>query len=227
MRYLNSSASVGSPQSPLRRPLPRLIAGAITGAVAVVTWLLIGTLLHPAWAGPGAHGPNGEHLDAPAGAAVAGIARPRIEAQSELFELVGTLEGGELSIWIDRFASNEPVLQAQVEVESEGLKARAHFHADLGDYAVTDVALIKKLAQPGEHPLVVTVIAGDDMDLLEGQLQPPAAGGHEDAHAHGWPRYGLGLAALGLLVGAGLAAWQVYRRRAGGVGADFQAGGRA
>ena len=35
------------------------------------------------------------------------------------------------------------------------------------------------------------------------------------------------LAALGLLVGAGLAAWQVYRRRAGGLGADFQAGGRA
>ena len=68
-------------------------------------------------AGPGAHGPNGEHLDAPTVAA-SGKASPRIEAKSELFELVGTLAGGELSLLIDRFQSNEPLLKAEVEVES-------------------------------------------------------------------------------------------------------------
>ena len=83
----------------------------------------------------------------------------RVEANSDLFELVATLAGGELSILIDRFATNEPVLQAQVEVESGALKALAKFHADIGYYAVDDPAMLKKLSTPGEHPLVITVLA--------------------------------------------------------------------
>jgi hypothetical protein len=190
-----------------------VVAGAVTAAVVVVAWLLVSTLAHPAWAGPGAHGPNGEHLDAPAAAAATGASVPRIEAQSELFELVGTLAGGELSFLIDRYASNEPLLRAQVEVESGGLKAQARFHADLGDYAVDDAALLKKLAAPGEHPLVITIVAGEEMDLLEGVLRTAVASGHDEHHAHGWRRPGLVLAGAGLLLGAGLAGWQLRRRR--------------
>ena len=47
-----------------------------------------------AWASPGAHGPNGEHLDA-APTAGATSSAPRFEAKSESYELVGRLQGGE------------------------------------------------------------------------------------------------------------------------------------
>ncbi|MFG6469294.1 hypothetical protein [Roseateles sp. BYS87W] len=140
-----------------------------------------------AFAGPGAHGPNGEHLDAPATAAAPAHSRPRIEAKTEQFELVGSLGGGEFSMLIDRFATNEPVLKARVEVESGGLKAPAPFHDDIGDYAVADEALLKLLASPGEHPLVITVIHGDETDLLDATLKVSAAQAHaatEAPHEH-------------------------------------------
>jgi len=95
----------------------------------------------PTWAGPGAHGPNGEHLDSPKtdNLMQAGL---RIEANSDLFELVATLTNGELSIFIDRFVTNEPLLHGQVEVESGSLKAQAKFRAEIGDYLIDDPALL-------------------------------------------------------------------------------------
>lgn len=160
----------------------------------------------PAFAAPGAHGPNGEHLDTPAASGGAVNAAPRFEAQSDMFELVGRLQGGELSMLINRFATNEPVLNAKVEIESGAAKATATFHADLGDYAVDDPAMLKTLSLPGEHPLVITVLAGADADLLDASLRVTAAA---DEHGHGVP-YWVG-AALGVVVL--LAAGFYYRRR--------------
>lgn len=174
------------------------------------------TLSPPALAGPGAHGPNGEHLDGQAVNA-AGPAQPRLEAKSEQFELVATLSNGELSILIDRFESNEPVLDAKLEVESGGLKAQARFHADHGDYAVDDAALLKLLATPGEHALVFTLVAGQDSDLLDGTLKvagSATASGHDhDDHDHdsAWSGKAKWLGA-GLLVLAVLAALALQRR---------------
>lgn len=174
-------------------------------------------------ASPGAHGPNGEHLDTPT-VATTGKASPRVEAKSELFELVGTLAGGELSMLIDRFATNEPLLKADVEVESGGVKAKAKFHADIGDFSVDDPALLKKLSAPGEHPLVITVLAGNDTDLLDGVLRVTTAvadAGH--GHSHGeagdeghspdihWKRWALGVVVL--LVGVGVLAWRRRQNR--------------
>ncbi|MFK4709156.1 MAG: hypothetical protein ACT6S0_00480 [Roseateles sp.] len=152
--------------------------------------VLAATLSLGAVAAPGAHGPNGEHLDGPTTTASAGSSRPRIEAKTEQFELVATLGGGELSMLIDRFATNEPVLNAQVEIESGGLKAKAPFHADLGDYAVADEAMLKLLSKPGDHAIVITVIAGDDSDLLDATLkvtatQAQAAADASHGHDHG------------------------------------------
>lgn len=76
---------------------------------------------------------------------------------------MGRLQGGELSILINRFATNEPVLNATVEVETGNLKAPAKFHADMGDYAIDDANMLKALAAPGDHPMVVTVLAGNDL----------------------------------------------------------------
>jgi hypothetical protein len=175
-----------------------------------------------ALAGPGAHGPNGEHLDAPATAS-AGASLPRLEAQSDAFELVAELRASELVMHVDRFETNVPVLDAKLEVESGALKAMAVFRADQGDYAVTDPALLKALAASGEHGLVFTLVAGQDSDLLDGTLVNNAGvgagnAGHSraDEHGHGheleraaW--IGTGIIALGLL--GGIVWWR--QRRSG------------
>ena len=185
---------------------------------ACAAWLWLAAL--PALAGPGAHGPNGEHLDAPP-AARAAAAVPRVEASTDAFELVATLQGGALAILIDRYASNEPVLGAGLEVESGGLKAKASFRADEGDYAVADAKLLALLQTPGEHALVFTLVAGQDSDLLDGTLVTGGAGaraaddhGHDHGHGldlqrAGW--VGAGIAGLGLVGGI---AWWRQRRRA-------------
>ena len=61
---------------------------------------------------------------------------------------------------LDRFETNAPVLDARLEVESGGRKAQARFHADQGDYAVDDPALIGLLSTPGEHALVLVARYG-------------------------------------------------------------------
>lgn len=171
----------------------------------------------PALAGPGAHGPNGEHLDAPVQQGRASSV-PKLEAKSELFELVATVGGGELSILVDRFDTNEPVLNAKVEVEEGSLKAVARFHADHGDYAVDDPAFLKALEKPGEHALVFTIAAGAQSDLLDGTLQvssAEAANGHDDG-----PLLTRRTAAVGgfAIVLAGLAAAFMLRRRRASAG---------
>ena len=181
--------------------------------------MLFTLLAGPAMAAPGAHGPNGEHLDGPAQAGSANAA-PRLEAKSELFELVATLRGGELSILIDKFETNEPVLGGQVEVESGPLKAVARFHADNGDYAVDDPKLLAALGQPGEHALVFTVAAAGQTDLLDGSLKVGAgADAHADDHDHFFTPRVLGVTALVLAAAAAAAAAAAFvlqrRRRQG------------
>ena len=179
------------------------------GRVLALTGLL--GLAGLAWAGPGAHGPNGEHLDGPA-MAVGGAGLPRVEAHTELFELVGELGEQELSLLIDRYDSNAPVLGARVTVESGGIEVAATFHADHGDYAVSDARLLALLRQPGDHALVFTVTLGDDSDLLDGTLRRPQAVAPAE-HAAGLPWAQLlgGLAVFAALL---VAAYVYLQRRA-------------
>lgn len=187
---------------------------------ALAVAALIASLVPLAVASPGAHGPNGEHLDGPSTTVASAGSRPRLEAKTEQFELVATLGGGELSMLIDRFTTNEPVLDAQVEVESGGLKAKAPFHADLGDYAVADEAMMKLLSKPGEHALVITVIQGSESDLLDGTLKVSAAQSQTTADAPNWPRrLAIGVAVLAIVL-LTVGAW----RRRGGA---FSKGGQA
>ncbi len=147
-----------------------------------------------ALAGPGAHGPNGEHLDAPTGSQSHGGTVPHFETFTEAFELVGQLRADELSILIDRYDSNEPVLNGKLEVEFKGIKAKASFHADHGDYAFTDAKLLQALAKPGKHALLFTVSAGTENDLLEATVEVSAheaLAAHDHAGRQGWPTKGL------------------------------------
>jgi hypothetical protein len=162
-----------------------------------------------AHAGPGAHGPDGEHLDSHAAGGGAGQV-PRVETFSELFELVGHLSGGEFSVLIDRYDTNAPVLGGQLEVQYKDLKAKATFHSDAGDYAIDDARLLKALSVPGKHPLLFTVIAGEESDLLEGTLvvaAQPHAHDHDDAASRWWWLLALPLA------GAAVALLAWIRRR--------------
>ena len=175
-----------------------------------------------AWAGPGAHGPNGEHLDTPT--AMNGAGLPRVEAHSDLFELVGQLHEGELSLLIDRYDSNEPVLGAKVMVESGGIEVVATFHTDHGDYAVEDARLLALLRQPGEHALVFTVTLGADADLLDGTLRRPVTVAPPE-HAVGGGLWQTLLAVLGVaLLAAGVYVFVQRRARARGLP---QLGGQA
>ena len=178
---------------------------------AILTAIVMALMCALTWAGPGAHGPNGEHLDSPKtnNPMQAGL---RIEANSDIFELVGTLSGGELSIFIDRFVTNEPLLQAQVEVESGALKAQAKFRAEIGDYKIDDPAMLQKLSTPGEHPLVITVIAGKDSDLLDAVLRVPATLAADDHHFH-WEWWALGALATLVLLGVAVARLRNQRQR--------------
>ena len=137
---------------------------------------------------------------------------PRVEAHSDLFELVGQLGEQELSLLIDRYDSNAPVLGAKVMVESGGIEAAATFHTDHGDYAVSDARLLALLRQPGEHALVFTVTLGDDSDLLDGTLRRPQAVAPVE-HATGLP-WGRMLGGLALLVALVAAAYVYLQRRA-------------
>lgn len=190
-------------------------ACATLARLALTAMLLLGCAA--ATASPGAHGPNGEHLDAPGTPALAGAAPPRLEATSAQFELVAQLwPQQELSMLIDRFDTNAPVLDATVEIESGDLKAAARFHADHGDYAVDDPAMLRRLATPGQHPLVITVLADGAADLLHGTLTvaaPDAAHEAAHTHAHTGERLLWGAAAVVVLTLVSGIAW--WRQRQG------------
>lgn len=140
----------------------------------------------------------------------------RVEAASELLELVGLLDGDKLVIHLDRFASNEAVTGAKISVEGGPLKTTAATERD-GVYT----APASGLAAPGTHPLVFTVQAGEASDLLTGDLVV-ASSAAAATHADGidWPSFtkpALATLVLVSILGAGLIAWR--RRRATQAGA--------
>ena len=178
-------------------------------AALVATCACLFTLATSVRAAPGAHGPGGEHLDQiPATASTATL--PRIEANTDQFELVATLRAGELVILVDRYETNEPVLGAALTVESGGIQAQAKFRGDLSDYAIDDRKLLQLLAAPGEHALVFTLVHQGDADLLDGTLRTPDRSQNGHHHSH-WTEYLVGAAIVAVMIG-GLAL--LWRRRA-------------
>ena len=85
----------------------------------------------------------------------------RGEAVSSEFEIVAVARGGTLEIYLDRFATNEPVTGATLEVEAPGGSVKAAEGAD-GTYRIT----APWLAKVGRTDLIFTVTAGDVTDIL-------------------------------------------------------------
>jgi hypothetical protein len=141
-----------------------------------------------------AHGGE-EHGDGAKPAVVANVA-PRAEAHTELFEVVATPGNGQLTIFLDRFASNAPVLDAKVEVESGNWKAIAQSAGD-GSYRVN----APQLANAGSYPLQLTVATSTESDLIETTLvvaapAKPEAAAHPLASGSLWGWIGGTLATL-------------------------------
>ncbi len=157
---------------------------------------------------------GGGHDHGDAKPAASGTSLPRFTAQSDLFEAVGVLLSDEFSVLIDRTASNEPVLNAAVELDSGGVKLIGKFHADHGDYSFD----AKPFAKAGEYPITLTVKAGADSDLLTGELivhDADKTASAASAHAHGWERdalWGGAALTLALLAYAGIRRFIKSRR---------------
>ena len=147
---------------------------------------------------------EGEDHGAPPSMLPAALA-PRVEAHSGSFELVGTLEGGKLTLYLDRFATNEPVADAAIEIESGAFKATA-LPGGEGVYTTPAAAL----TNPGQYPLVFTIRAADETDLLNGTLDVPPPPG-VSSHLHDWTEWLLWTVSAFLAV-AGMA-WLWRRRR--------------
>jgi hypothetical protein len=142
------------------------------GFLRVLFLLLI--TMSETFASPGAYGPNVEHLDVPGGHVHANAA-PRVEAFTDSFELLGHLQGNELLILVDRYETNEPVLNAKMDVSFNGSTASAKFDMDQGDYVVNDPQFIKAISAAGRHSLIFTLVVGDESDLFEGTLEVGSA----------------------------------------------------
>ncbi len=121
-------------------------------------------------AGPGAHGPDGSHIASPS--SNAGTASPRVAATSDRYELVGIAVGHELSIYVDRFDTNEPVTDVAVAVTiGDAAEALNAMLRDDGVYVVESEAF----EGHGALDLVFSLTGGEGDDLLVGALNLPEA----------------------------------------------------
>ncbi len=147
------------------RKHPRVVLSALPRVLALAALLAVAAAPRPTLAGPG----HDHGAEAPA---AAGEAAPRTEAHSELFEFVSVLQetesGHALLITLDRYATNEPVEGAAVEVEVGGQSAKAEPQPD-GTYLLR----APWLDRPGRHDLTINVMAGEDADLLAASLTLP------------------------------------------------------
>lgn len=134
--------------------------------------------------------------------------QPRFTAHSDLFEAVGVLDAQAFSVLIDHYETNAPVLDAQVEIESGSLKLSLVFDAERAGYSTP----AEPFKQPGTYPITLTVIAGDQTDLLTGELVVPDP---EPGHAHdAVPKsWGLWTALLAVLAVTAAVVWRLRRHR--------------
>lgn len=99
------------------------------------------------------------------------ILAPRAGAESADFELVAVLEDGRLLVYLDEFATNAPIENATLELESGSFQAEA-LHLGQGAYEIPP----GPLAEPGRHELLFTVQTPSAADLLPASLEVPETG---------------------------------------------------
>lgn len=169
--------------------------------------MAFGVAIHSAaWSGPGHD--HGDEAPQPAG-----VSLSRFAATSDLFELVGVLDGKTLTLYLDRAATNEPVPQASLELELAGSKLSPKPQPD-GSFAVELTAALGE----GVHAVTATVTVGDDADLLAGEFDVHGTAVQGEHQHWGVKQWGMlaGGSLLGLVALLGLA--RFMRKRAAPLG---------
>lgn len=146
----------------------------------------------------------GDH-DHGASPALASPAWPRFAAESEAFELVGVLQGKQLTLYLDRPGDNSPVRDAKLELDVGGAKVEAKPRGE-GEFTAT----LAEEPKVGVTAVTATVTAGSETDLLAGEIDIHEAS-HDHASATSWKSWTAG--AGGVLALLALMAWAVRRRK--------------
>jgi hypothetical protein len=166
-----------------------------------MTVLICGLILSAvSWA----HGDD-DHGAAPHPAALV-PAGASAETASRDFEVLASMDGETLTVYLNHFATNQPVAKAEIEVESGAFKAKRNA-VSAGVYQ----ASAAPLAKVGEHALALTVLAGEQADLLDATLKvaAPAAQNDSKTSINTWLMIGGGSGAALLILAVAL------RRRGG------------
>ncbi|WP_291994922.1 LPXTG cell wall anchor domain-containing protein [Candidatus Accumulibacter sp. ACC003] len=155
-----------------------------------------------------AFGHGGEDHGAPPPALSQSVA-PRASAATADFEVVAALEEQKLLIYVDRFASNEPVSAAKVEVAGDLAAVQGvASETSPGTYVI---ALAAELPA-ARHPLTISIETSDNADLLSLLLDTSQPASSAAAHSHDWSEWTVWLLAAALLL-AGAALLVLRRRR--------------
>jgi hypothetical protein len=130
---------------------------------------------------------------------------PRGESASPVFQTVVVASQGQLTIYLDRFATNEPIADAAIEVETPDGPAPALPRPD-GSYSLKAPWLPKA----GHVDIALTVTAGSDVDVLSVSLDIPEGNGASErggvTNLSGIRAHAGAFTAPLLMLGVGLAA---------------------
>jgi cobalt-zinc-cadmium efflux system membrane fusion protein len=110
-------------------------------------------------------------------------ASARAEAVGAALELVAVADGTSLLLYLDAFATNEPLAGADITVETPAGPVKA---SEDGDRYRLDAPF---LAKPGRYDLIATIAAGPDLEILPLTLvttAAPAPARVAGAIASGW-----------------------------------------
>lgn len=154
----------------------------------------------------GAHEGHDHGAAPPAASVAAPPAGARAEVVGTAFELVAVADGASLTLYLDAFATNEPLAGADITVETPAGPVKAT--KDRDRYRL-DAPF---LAEPGRFDLIATVAVGSALEILPLTLvttaAAPARGTTDSRWLASWrpplPDWALGSLVLLTGVGAGL-----------------------
>jgi len=127
---------------------------------------------------------------------------PRFYAESDLYELVGVIRDKQITLYLDRYATNEAVKGANLEVEIDGVKMAVKPHGD-GEYLIE----LKDKIKDQPTPIGITINDGGVNDILVSTIDLSQ---FENSSVMNWKTW-LKLLVLMCFV-AGVAYWS-YRNR--------------
>ena len=130
--------------------------GSLVTLLAVCLLLTVSSLAH-----------EGHDL-APAPESAAPASLPRVAVTSELYELVGVVDGLRLTIYVDRFQDNAPVSDADINVTINDTTEMAERSPD-GTYTLVS----GQFGPGGLYEFVFDIRAPEGDDLLIGKVSLP------------------------------------------------------